>query len=888
MVCVPRVRASRVRRAEAATYLLMITLCISLAGCSVGPITIGGPPPSSTVQHVIVLVAGLNTAVNSHCTETTQTFEHTSANEKSIANMLNINTGSQNPYADGCDGQNVSFWSQPASIAQFSYKGGAMDTANRGFWQPNGYGCSDVDNLSLMDDVTTFDTMLKAYQTQYPNATFTLVGHSLGGLVALQAAYDYEIRLKQHVIDRVMTIDSPLNGVSGNALQPIANFIGQLACKSGSVENDLVTLGKAFNNAFDSTTGFSCPKDGSQSMLSECKAQALLAAGVSVDVLGNAQDTLYCDPTAPTPSVGAILNSLNPLNHFTTHQVAQLTLNCATQFLPVTANVFERGYSLTDNEPNAADANHGAILKDAGAQDDIVRAILAPVVTISSPSEGQFLTHNSAGTSLSLSATIRCVFGNAVQSQVTITPTTPIAGPANGKPTTLLTSQGTNSPLISVRKTFTLDPQLEGPSSVTIHAEGNACSFPATVNKALLPTTDDYASTIPVDVVGGLIAVAHGSEVDVEWPVANASPLVTIPTNGEPVEAVAWSPDGTRIAYLALTGVGNSPISSLVQPALATISDLHVVFATGTDDQILTSDFHAAVALTWTQSALAVEEAQESAPDDEGYVDVIYGVVRIDPATGNNEGSTFAARPQAIPPASCEDLCIKDPFPLLTGGQPYRIQVGANGVNLVGHGQAGSMLIAPGGQAQALESTIYGQDDAPGASLNAAGTLAARIDTSNLHLGGGQVPVDTYPVQTSSPVAGSPATIAQVADDGYNATTDFSPDGKHLAVCAGNLYMIDLQSHAISTLLALPGRDLNCFNVRYDPTGQSILVELAGQPSVQEFATTVGLAIVPAGGGQPTILHSCGLSVGNGIVYNGQNADACSDEYYAWEPFPAS
>ena len=58
--------------------------------------------------------------------------------------------------------------------------------------------------------------MLLAYRARYPYTSFELLGHSLGGLVAMQAiGYDsFWRRIGPGAVDKLVTIDSPINGIT--------------------------------------------------------------------------------------------------------------------------------------------------------------------------------------------------------------------------------------------------------------------------------------------------------------------------------------------------------------------------------------------------------------------------------------------------------------------------------------------------------------------------------------------------------------------------------------------------------------------------------------------------------------------------------------------------
>jgi hypothetical protein len=101
------------------------------------------------------------------------------------------------------------------TILQYSYRGGTMAAGPRWRWQPAAYEpCDTVQPVSRSAGMLR--GMLLAYRARYPYTTFELVGHSLGGLVALQALGDerFLAQLGSWGIDKLITIDAPLNGIT--------------------------------------------------------------------------------------------------------------------------------------------------------------------------------------------------------------------------------------------------------------------------------------------------------------------------------------------------------------------------------------------------------------------------------------------------------------------------------------------------------------------------------------------------------------------------------------------------------------------------------------------------------------------------------------------------
>jgi hypothetical protein len=115
----------------------------------------------------------------------------------------------------------------------YSYNGGTVQ--KDGKWYHNKYGKNDpVTKDFTTNSISTLDEqMLAKYRQANPEATFILVGHSLGGMVAMEEIYkkvslpDYQLG----TISAVITIDSPLHGVVPEAL----NFLVAPSCATQGV-----------------------------------------------------------------------------------------------------------------------------------------------------------------------------------------------------------------------------------------------------------------------------------------------------------------------------------------------------------------------------------------------------------------------------------------------------------------------------------------------------------------------------------------------------------------------------------------------------------------------------------------------------------------------------
>ncbi len=433
-------------------------------------------------QEVVVFIGGLNTTMKDCHEDTFDDDSHSNLLSFLLSQAVHV----ANPYAKGCNAldPNRSYFSEPRTIMRFSYNGGAMDP--KGYWKPNDYEpCTTVNQFSLERDVQTFDTMLDKYHQVFPHARFVIVGHSLGGLVGLQGAYDYVVNKQHQYIDKVITIDSPLKGVQlGNAALAITTFVGKHCSNkiplSGSVvTTDLVKLGQESISATHADLQCNNPKSPGMAILSWCKGQLLAQQGVGVITLGNEQDSLYC---------GSL-------------KQAGVDFNCDTQELGTTHSVLSNLYNLTPLSTEGFEifnlwdtslaAGHFTLIETPGREMEIVRYILAPVVTIHQPTLQDSVMVSLKGTTLPFSATIHCLWGmaNHATAQVLLKDGTNLfAGtgiPASSN--NLLTLQG----IINLPST-----EQNTAGSFYVEVDSSACQYPAGIDPQIhtkaMPADSDY------------------------------------------------------------------------------------------------------------------------------------------------------------------------------------------------------------------------------------------------------------------------------------------------------------------------------------------------------------------------------------------------------------
>ena len=300
---------------------------------------------SQTPQNVIIFVGGMNSTNmqgNKNICKVVSTFDSLVGDLKKYVHITN-------PYDNGCPAT-TNMKNHSVSMAFFSYRGGKIDPTT-GVWKPNPYTTCDPDTIPLQDDVTTFVNMLTAYHAAYPKDHFTIVAHSLGGLVALEgvALFEKSFNSTNNPIYKLITADSPLHGVASIAI----DYPGGCRIQVGPIVRDLGKL-------------------SATPQLADKLVEQLENSGTSVYTLGNGDDCLYYSVAC---NGGPVY-----LNDIQTQYVQEAYIHT---------------YALFDGRGFAA--GHGAIFSkqfspnNQGPLFDIIRYILAPHVSITSPQPGNII-----------------------------------------------------------------------------------------------------------------------------------------------------------------------------------------------------------------------------------------------------------------------------------------------------------------------------------------------------------------------------------------------------------------------------------------------------------------------------------------------------------------
>ena len=161
-----------------------------------------------------------------------------------------------------------------------SILGGGEVTCANGVagWEPEPYWKTDPVYSSISNSAERLHHMLTAYRGKNPEATFVLVGHSLGGLVAFTEILNAD---QSELIDTVITIDSPLHGAVAfsSDLRNWADTYGMDECFAQG--QAIATLEEMEQN-----------RDATRAQ-ARAIAQAAANKGITLVTMGNDVDCVY-------------------------------------------------------------------------------------------------------------------------------------------------------------------------------------------------------------------------------------------------------------------------------------------------------------------------------------------------------------------------------------------------------------------------------------------------------------------------------------------------------------------------------------------------------------------------------------------------------------------
>jgi YVTN family beta-propeller protein len=254
-----------------------VTLWKFPAGIQLGSsLTIATPPPViaslATKPTKVVLLQGIGTTSALNIQSLQQNCTRTDIFPKVVNTLLDAGF-------------------QCSDFLLYSYNGGQMSSflpSINSTWQPNPYLCGDTNKYSISRDTTNLQHMLSLYHSQFPTTRFVLIGHSLGGLIAFEAAPN--TGLPNGTIPAVVTIDSPLNHTSAqnltdaNKVIPFAEVLTTIECSARSLL-DSVPSSELANMT-----------DGNRLSILVQQSNKVFAGknlGISYMTVGNNQDCLW-------------------------------------------------------------------------------------------------------------------------------------------------------------------------------------------------------------------------------------------------------------------------------------------------------------------------------------------------------------------------------------------------------------------------------------------------------------------------------------------------------------------------------------------------------------------------------------------------------------------
>jgi hypothetical protein len=271
-----------------ATFSVGIWAAQRHTGLASGPVALGatditdGQPLTATARitvynRVAVMVAGVGTAL----TCTLQDCHDRIFAQISADALVGLG---YNLVGDG----------EHRTELEYSYRSGAMKRMANGTWQWLITPYAACDTIQPLDrSEAALRAMLQSYRTRYPYTTFELIGHSLGGLIALEGlAYgdgSFVRGLGPAAVDKVITIDAPVNGLSQNV--PVA-IIGGLAAS-------LYYLRPCRDQLYGAAVFTHVISLGAQAPgVQDRWVKALHAAGVDVLTIANRDDRVVSEPEA--------------------------------------------------------------------------------------------------------------------------------------------------------------------------------------------------------------------------------------------------------------------------------------------------------------------------------------------------------------------------------------------------------------------------------------------------------------------------------------------------------------------------------------------------------------------------------------------------------------
>jgi pimeloyl-ACP methyl ester carboxylesterase len=116
-----------------------------------------------------------------------------------------------------------------------------------GLWAPFPYICEDTSH-ALELSISRLGELIRKFGTANPNTRFVIIGHSQGGLIALQGAR--LLNRPDIIIDAVITLD----GALGGAPRLATDIADAVTCWGDPATNDLTRIWNSTDNHADQGT----------------------------------------------------------------------------------------------------------------------------------------------------------------------------------------------------------------------------------------------------------------------------------------------------------------------------------------------------------------------------------------------------------------------------------------------------------------------------------------------------------------------------------------------------------------------------------------------------------------------------------------------------------
>ncbi|MDO7788531.1 PGAP1-like alpha/beta domain-containing protein [Desulforamulus aquiferis] len=190
----------------------------------------------------------------------------------------------------------------------YSYTGGKVE---RGRWYPNKYESKDT-GQPLQISVKNLELLVREYSSSHPKASFILIGHSLGGRIAMDfvSSTSEEMRKK---IGGVVTLNSPLSGASFKVPEMIMEVFSKI---------DFILSSPAVRYLIWESKNLEENTYKRRKSIEELQKGGLRVAtfATNQDMVVHAQGSCILDETGKPVSEGYILNvNRLPAKHFVGH-----------------------------------------------------------------------------------------------------------------------------------------------------------------------------------------------------------------------------------------------------------------------------------------------------------------------------------------------------------------------------------------------------------------------------------------------------------------------------------------------------------------------------------------------------------------------------------------